>query len=464
MSTEINIERFGRNAVVTGEGVAFSYQVEDSAPDFVRSRYDERYGYDNPVNAGIVLSPQLVYGDYEVIPYGPQNNMPGLLRDIVYNNPNAPGIFAKKQGLLWGKGPALYKEVFLPDSKNRVQRIREWQNHAEIESWLDSWDFQDYLMQCITDFNFIQGSFTKFIKAKSSLLGQNFYHSLEHLNPDLVRLARVPGKIDVSHALVQDRWFPYSVQDYKVYPLLDPAKPFSQNNPVLYARTKTFATDAYAIPTIYGSLEWIRRSTAVPLILRALSKNSMFAKYHIESPQAFWDAKKKSLEAQFGPEYRELMLDDYEKSLFQTISKTLSSIENAGKFLHTKKFIDTNGVNLIEMGWTIKPIDQNIKDFVETQIKIGDKADAVSTNATGMHKALAGISAPGSADSGSEQLYAYLLFKLIEVDIPEMVVCKALNFALRANFPKAGLKVGFYHEEAQRQQDTTSSDRVKNNA
>jgi hypothetical protein len=31
---------------------------------------------------------------------------------------------------------------------------------------------------------------------------------------------------------------------------------------------------------------------------------------------------------------------------------------------------------LIEQGWTIKPIDQNIKDFVETQIKIADKADS----------------------------------------------------------------------------------------
>ena len=152
-------------------------------------------------------------------------------------------------------------------------------------------------------------------------------------------------------------------------------------------------------------------------------------------------------------------MDDFETELFRKINKTLSS---PGRIWHTVDLV-IDGMNLTTVGWTIKPIDQNIKDFVETQIKIADKADSAVSAALGIHKALGGITANGKADSGSEQLYAYLMFKLIGVDIPEYIIFKALNAAIKANFPNENVKIGFLHGEAQRQQDQTSQDRIKNN-
>jgi hypothetical protein len=154
-----------------------------------------------------------------------------------------------------------------------------------------------------------------------------------------------------------------------------------------------------------------------------------------------------------------MKLDDFEIELFRKINKTLSS---PGRIWHTVDLV-IDGMNLTTVGWTIKPIDQNIKDFVETKIKIADKADSAVSAALGIHKALGGITANGKADSGSEQLYAYLMFKLIGVDIPEYIIFKALNAAIKANFPNENVKIGFLHGEAQRQQDQTSQDRIKNN-
>jgi hypothetical protein len=73
---------------------------------------------------------------------------------------------------------------------------------------------------------------------------------------------------------------------YKVYPLFDFSNPFANPNSVLYSNMYSFCTDYYTVPDLYGSLEWLNRSTSVPLIFKALSKNSINLKYHIVSPQA----------------------------------------------------------------------------------------------------------------------------------------------------------------------------------
>lgn len=459
MNEEINIERYGRDAVVSSPAAVFSFQIEDS--------FNPRESSEGSRSPFTWANSNLLIEDLEILPYGDRNDMPTLLRDVVYSNPNIPGVFEKKQGLLWGDGPALYKEKYGVDKDGENIRYREWQEDKQIQDWLDNWDYEDYLLTAITDFNFIQGSFTRFKRGLGSRVGENLFVELEHESPEYMRLARQFGNKNATHAVSSDFWFSNNPRNYKVYSLFNRADPFANPNPVMYSRTKTFATDHYSIPTIYGALEWIRRSTAVPLILRALSKDSINAKYHVTSPAKFWEKVKTQLEEEAESEgriYSDNDLKAYESELFRTIIATLSGEENVGRVWHTKNFITQDGHSLIEQGWTIKPIDQNIKDFVETQIKIADKADSAVSAAVGIHKALGGISATGHADSGSEQLYAYLMFKLIGVDIPEFIVTKAINAAIKANFPETELKLGFYHTKAQRQQDQTSKDRIKNQA
>lgn len=453
-SDTMEIERYGKDAVVSSPVAVFSYQVSDEDPrtfskDHVSSGFDYSSRFMRMIVDGV-----------EVLPYGSNNDIPQLLRDTIYTNPNVPGVFEKKQGLLWGKGPQLYREI-IEDNKT----VRKFENNPEIQSFLDSWDYQDYLLDTVTDFNFVQASSTKFVCEKGSLIGRNKFHSLEHLNPLWTRLAKTPGSEKATHVLYSQYWENDNYNDYKVYKMFDAKKPFQNPNSVMYARNMTFATEHYPIPTIFGALEWIRRSTAVPLILRALSKNSINAKYHITSPAKFWEDRRREIETDCESkqiDYSDVMLQDYERLLFKTIIKTLSDEEQVGKIWHTKNIMNADGMNLVEQGWTITAIDQNIKDFVDTQIKVGNKADGAVTASLGIHKSLAGISGEGKSDSGSEQLYAYLMYKLIGIDIPEYIVMKPMNALLRANFPKSGLKMGFEHGEAKQQEDTTSSQRIKN--
>ncbi|AZA93041.1 Uncharacterised protein [Chryseobacterium nakagawai] len=451
INRDLDIEKHGKNAIISNPVACFSYQVEEIERDSPRNGNSDYFEWSQTYSFADGL---------ELIPYGRYNDMPQLLRNTIYRNPNIPGVMEKKQQLLWGQGPHLYRTIY-EDKKPQ----REWVEDSEIQSWLESFDHLTYLEKTIQDFNFMQGSFSKIVNAKSTRMGVNFIHSLEHINPLWARLARKDNAPEATHALISDSWKAFQPTGYRDYPLFDPLNPGKSPISVFYSKLYSFATDFYSIPTILGALEWINRDTAVPLILKALGKNSINAKYHVTSPSIFWDDKRKQIQEEClskNIDYEESMLEEYERNLFKSIIQTLSGDESAGKIWHTKTLLSPDGANLIELGWTITPIDQNIKDFVETQIKIADKSASAVSAAVGIHKSLGGITDSGKSDSGSEQLYAYTMFKLIGVKIPEMIVTRAINHAIKTNFPKKNLQLGFYHEEAQRQEDQSSKNRLNN--
>ena len=80
----------------------------------------------------------------------------------------------------------------------------------------------------------------------------------------------------------------------------------------------------------------------------------------------------------------------------------------------------------------------------------------------GMHPALGGAGESGRSDSGSEQLYALKNYLLTGIDIPETIVMKPINYALKINFPDKNYRLGFYHLPPEREEDITASKRTKN--
>ena len=156
------------------------------------------------------------------------------------------------------------------------------------------------------------------------------------------------------------------------------------------------------------------------------------------------------------------MLLDYQKQFLEKISVVLSGDENTGKYLHTTKSFTVEGTNLIEHGWEIKVIDQNIKDFVAAQIAISERADHALSAGLNLHSALGNVSQSGKSDSGSEQIYALKTFLQTGIDIPEMIIMKAINYSLKVNFPNKKLKLGFYHETPEKEQDISPKNRLIN--
>jgi hypothetical protein len=452
----MSIEYIGRDAIVQSEKICFTYQALDSTP---RELSTNRAANDLKFN-----SQYQVLGDYVFYPYGYNNDLPNVIKEVIQKNYLAPGILKKKTQLLWGSGPKLYKETI----ENR-QLIRDWQDDSEVMAWLESWDFETYLLNACTDYGIIEGVFTKFELTKGFLTGKPKVSKLEHISPNKVRLGNLQANVNNKPEYAIVNGYDYQIQNqainYEVYKLFNFAKPFDNANAVHYSNMYSFCTDYYTIPDLYGSLEWLNRSTAIPLILKALSKNSINLKYHIVSPQAFWDDKEEKLTEQCairGVEYKSAMLEEYKEALLNKVAEVLSGEENTGKYWHTTKTFTVDGTNLIEHGWEIKVIDQNSKDYIESQISISQRADHAVSSGMGLHSALGNVSDTGKSDSGSEQLYALKNYMITGVDIPEMIVMKAINYAIKANFPTKNIRLGFYHIQPQAEQNISPSNRVKN--
>jgi hypothetical protein len=454
----MNIEFTEGGYIVDTPEVAFTYKTEDRVRDFDK--------YDKQKNASLNWSNQTNFiGDFILHPYGTNNDLPSIIKDVVQNNYIAPGLLRKKTNLLWGNGPSLYKEEIQDNNKYRVL-----QDDPEVVDWLEGWDYETYLTMAAEDYQYIQGVFSKYELRRSSRIGTPFINELHTIQPDKARLASLKnsGSRKATHVITNDWSFdaPNSLTDYKAYSLFDFRDPFAKPNAILYSNLYSFCSDYYSVPEIYGSLEWLNRSTAVPLIFKAMSRNSINLKFHISSPQLFWDKKRDLLKEQCtlaNRPYKEKILVEYQAAFLKKIGDVLSGDENTGKYLHTTNVLYVDGVNLTEYGWKIETIDQKTKDFVDAQIKISQRADQALSAGIGLHTSLGNVSETGKSDSGSEQYYALIGYLNTGVDIPEMIICKALNYALKANFPKKKMKIGFTHNVTEKQSDLSPDDRMKNN-
>ncbi len=453
----MNITYEPGGAIVEFDKVAYTYQVAETPRDFdKRSVKGDTLDWNNITN---------LFGDYIIYPYGSTNDLPQIIKEVVDNSYNVPGFLKRKTELLWGAGPKLYKEE-VKDGKDVRTRVED----KTIQAWLDSWGAEEYLLKCVVDYQHIQGVFTRFELNKGSRVGQPFIKRLHHASPDKARLARIRTleHTEPTHIVIGSWNYNHinAISEKRAYPIFDFTKPFAHENAVMYSNMYSFCTDYYTVPDLYGSLEWINRSTAVPLIFKAFAKNSINLKYHIVSPAAFWDRKRTELKEaclQNNETYTESMLKDFERNYLNQIGEVLSGQENAGKYFHTSNRMYVQGHELISEGWEIKVLDQKVKDFVQSQILISDKADKAISAAVNVHPVLANMTDSGKANSGSEQIYALLNYLNTGVDIQEMIICKAINYALKANFKDSGLKIGFFHNVPELQQNTPPEERTRNN-
>lgn len=450
-----NIEFYGNNAIVDTGDIAFTFEVAETPRDFQKDRITE--------SNQDWTEQQYTLANYRVQPYGFGDDLPKRIKDIISTNALAPGALKKKAQLIWGKGPKLYKEKF-----EDGQMIREWLEDREVQEWLDSWQAEEYVLKCVVDYNHIEACFSKFHLAKGARIGENAIGKIEHLSSKGSRLATPLSNPlnEVTHCIVTDWSFNKidSLTDWKAYPLFDYNNPFKHKNAVLYSNMYSFCSDYYTIPDIYGALEWIKRSSAIPLILKALSKNSINLKYHITSPSYFWEKKKEELEKlaeSKNEKFKDSDLINYKKNFLKKISNVLSGDGNTGKFWHSVKYTEIDGHKLIEHGWEIKEIKQNIKDFVMAQIKISDQSNKMVHASIALHPALGGAGETGRVNSGGEQIYALKNFLQTGIDIPEMIILKAINYAIKFNFPDKDLKLGFYHISPKQEQEVNPNDRQK---
>ena len=404
-------------------------------------------------------------GDFEFIPLGEFNKLPDEIAELLRDDNTTPGILEKKTGLIWGQGPELYRTKFVDKDKTGVKtRVKEFDTDPEIQAWLDTWDYKGYILKAINEYTHLNGHFTQYIRNKGPRIGkEGKINELKHIPSIRARLGWHDPLQAVPFIIVGDFERPW-INGLTQFPIFDKITPFANPIAMNYSNMTAFATDGdYGKISFEGSITTIKMSNSVSKILLNFNLNSAVIKFHIESPELFWNNKKAQLEDKCqdeGTTYSDKMLDKYKDEYIQAIASSLSGIDMVGKLVHTVKMFDDESNQYVS--FTITAIDQKIKDYFDAQISLSKHAALMKTAGLGLHPALTGLSIEGNLPSGSEQLYAFKFFLMTSTDIPEMIICRDINNAIQANFPGKDLKMGFYHDVIITEAQTSPNNRVIN--
>ncbi|MBC7382825.1 MAG: hypothetical protein H7296_07485 [Bacteroidia bacterium] len=449
------VNKINKNTrVIHTDATVYAVTLASSHPDLMDTFYS-----DNKTNWEFY--PNVVAGK-KIVAYGVNNNLPQIIRNIMDANNLAPGILEREVGLLYGNGPHLYANKF-----DGGEILREYTYDDAIWNWLLSWDYRKFIHTAMVEYKYLKGFFCKRYLNRATRLGQP---------AKIVKLKVIPNTDarfawpesgnsleDVKEILVGD--FEHSclktgVTAYPVYQKYNPAKfPVSMS----YHNSYSFGRNFYSVPAYYGALSWLDRSNDIADILKYLTEQGLASAFHIHSPAGYWEQKRRKLEEVHQSETSlEIAnrLNTLKDLTFENITKVLTGKKNTGKMLETVDFYDDNN-NLC--AWKIEPIQNSNKDFIESQIKISDKADSATTSGMQLHPSLSNVIINGALSSGSTMLYAHKLYLLSDVAIPEEVIFEPINEAIKVNFPGSNLKLGFYRPAPVPEAQVPPKDRVKNN-
>jgi hypothetical protein len=402
-----------------------------------------------------------IVGGKKIVPYGSNNNLPVLIRNMMEKNNLAPGILEREMGLLHGQGPQLYVDL-VKDG----EIVREWTYDSEIWNWLKSWNYRRFIDMSTVEYKYLKGIFVKRFIRRGTRIGRKPEFILEVCPGTDARLAWIDTRRleDVPEIYTGDFENNCRRIGIRTWPVWDRFDPFSKGASMSYHNSYSFAHNFYSIPGFWGSRIWIARSSEIPVNLKTLAENTLNSTHHIHSPGAYWKEKREKLEDRF-PSKSEAEIEEKLKELktetFRTISAVLAGQKNVGKFIETVDFWDDDSGEIVS--WKIEAIDQKVKDYIESQLKISDKADAATTSGIGLHPALSNMMMNGKSASGSEMLYALKLYLASDTTIPEEVIFEPINQCIEAMWPDKKVRMGFYHKIVLKEENVSPSDRTVTN-
>lgn len=395
-----------------------------------------------------------------IVSYGYNNDLPTIVRNIMDDNHLAPGILERKLGLLYGEGPQLYELIY-----EDGEITRKYQYNPEIWEWLKSWNLRHFLEKAIISYNYMKIVFVKKYINRGARIGKAArINSLKVVPTTHARFEYPESGFDiddVKNILVGDFENNCYQTGIVTLPIWNKEDPFKNKVSMSFHNSFSFARNFYPVPAFYGTLKWIGRSSDIPEILKYLTENGITTAFHIHTPADYWEDKKEKLQIEFPdlPEPKILKkLDALKDATFENMTRVLAGKKNAGKFIETVDFYDVDGnLNV----WKIEPIDQKIKDFIESQIKISSMANSAITSGIGLHPSLSNLVVDGQLSSGSQILYAIKTYILSETVIPEEVIFEPINEAIAVNFPGSKLKLGFYRKVMQKEDEVAPDERLK---
>lgn len=402
-----------------------------------------------------------VVNGVKVIPYGPDNDLPGYVERILSKFYAGEGIMGKKIGLQWGEGPRLY----LPSvSEGGGRFFRSWIVDKELTRELEAFDYVAQMHRCLVDLVHLEGFWVKITRARAGRVGlPGRIASVEHVPAGSVRFVYPGPDREPTEAVVAD--FPNTTLGImRKYPLFDPKQPLRHPVSLAYFQIYSYNRKHYSMPRFVGAFEWIELAGQLAGILTAYNENASAISMHIESPQSYWDKAEERIRAiceKSKIPYKAEMLEQFKDEAMEAFAENVTGRKNAGKFLHTSMFWSPEA-NAFE-GWKITPIDKKIKDYIEAQVAICKKSEAAATSGFGLDPALSNLILDTKLGSGSEKLYSLKVYNATETAATDMVLCAPFQMLLDVNHPGNEVRLGLYRSVVEAEQNVNPENRVKAN-
>jgi hypothetical protein len=410
----------------------------------------------------------LYTGEYQVIPEGISNNVPIYLRDLLDNNHLGGSVLDKMIGLILAQGMGQYIEEV--DAKNNLI-VRKWTEDTQISEWLKPWDAVTYITNSLEDRVKGGSVYSKLLRNVGGRPGSGSsakINELRHVCAVDCRREWPDNKGVINRIFVGD-WTDTGTEK-EFYPVWNKLTTTLRPTMMAYRTIYRFGRSEKqpVLPNYWGVRNWMGRSTDIPDILNNLSENTLGIKWHIISPQSYWEQKEAKLKEQYEAQqkvWKQEYLEEYKESVLQSLASVLAGKKNVGKFMHTQSIRQILDVGKSDLDkWEFNPLDMKMDKFIESQIKISERADVAIASGIGLSPSLSNIVADGRQGSGSETLYSYKLFRTSSVYKIEHDVFSILNDVIDYNFPNKKIKMGFYSESVMKEQNVTPSDRLVNNS
>ena len=442
---------------------------------------------------------------YSILLKGRMNNEPEDIEALITGNSELPELIEKQIRLLYGVGPRCYKEEF--DEKTG-KLSRRWAKQSEIDEMFDDWEVkgmehsaEDTLLQIIRRYYYHEEFYPKFHFGLSRLLGDDVIRSLNLQPPmfgfELVENSRTRlasrREIDMFQDDFEEKdfdtvfvgnWNYGLTRSFKRY------KKFKLSNAKSYkVAIGHYKNDAvgsiYGVNKLYkGSRDWIQGANETPKDLNSFFKNFFGAKVHIIIPDAWCESKKKMIQKyceinkerkaaekeyltvngiDIGEKYHEHLFTLYVNAEVKKLMTFLSGAENQGKAFVSYSFRTGDKE---EERWRFEEVDLKQKDHVDSRLSFHKRAQEVLLASKGVDASISNISKDGIiSKSGSDLYYNYVIYLIMNRPIAEGICMKPYNDMIRINKPhlyKEGWRWGLYLEIPQRQEDTSSKDRLQN--
>lgn len=384
-------------------------------------------------------------GTEEVVPDGPDNLFPYRWKNMIETDSVMPGMLRQRIDLLLAGKTILYEEkIEKVNGEDKIVRKPILNN--QIADWLESWNFENYLIEQATDFVYVERIATMMLTNQFARLGREYdsmkkIAALRRIPIEDVRMGIMkPGEYDILRYFISD-WNNWREGVTKV-PAFNRQNPFENTQSMYYAKMPSFGSKYYGRPSTIGVANYLTLKLLILNNTQDFIINAPF-RYHIESPYEFWARVKED------NHWSEKQLADYEDQLFYDMDNFLKATDgrNAVKRFHTKFMLDEFGKT--PLGWKITPIEDKTPERIKANFEAFEKINQNIIAATSLDPSLSNIQITGKLSSGLDKLIAFNMHQLTNTPTPRRKILAAVNDAIRLNFWRDDFRPVLGFEEVQ---------------